>query len=721
MIAREAGALETIINGVVETSNTYQPGDYIMCGTEGERYVMQNIDFSLRYERSRPEPATSADLAKEGFSLYQPKGKIWGHEVTENDAATYFPAGQFIAPWGSTMIVEEGDFLAMPFPTGGELYRIERKAFEKTYTLGELNLIPSQAEALSYWEGALRKSGRIYRKMATVHAMMALFPGVLETIVDGVVEDCKKYAEGDYIMLGTRGGRYPMSASDFMSRYEHTQPKLASDPALVEEGFMRFESIGKIWAHEVSQSDLATHFPAGQFLGKWGGVTSVEPHDFIAMPFPTGGEVYRIKRELFGSTYTKVERTVTKRWSNVAIGAAKRLSVLVNPADIGALTRRMSMPMQRPAIITASPSSSSATLPLSRANSPTKSPFPDAASEPAKSPRSVLPPLAPSPRLPSAGAALPSPSRLPDLPQRATRVLCLHGTAANTNIFRKQLAPLLSLEMAPSADGLTAIEYIFIDGPRLTDDEENPQAKMNRFFFPGEVLREWDVATLDDQDRRTYKDRFEVAAATVVASIREHAPIDGIIGFSQGASLATLFAAAAAMPVCSTADGGTGTGGGSMALAADLCMVASSLRFIVNVCPWRPGWVYQQPFPALLFEKPKASGGLPDDEPLSPLASTIAQRSAAMRVLLVSGERDAVVGEGPEEVAKVLERMHPSVNRRVVSVRQLSHREGHRPFPADADDAELLAKSVRSFILESTRRGGAAPLLAPSKPLFEPS
>ena len=92
-----------------------------------------------------------------------------------------------------------------------------------------------------------------------------------------------------------------------------------------------------------------------------------------------------------------------------------------------------------------------------------------------------------------------------------------------------------------------------------------------------------------------------------------------------------------------------------------------------------------------------------------------------MRVLLVSGERDAVVGEGPEEVAKVLERMHPSVNRRVVSVRQLSHREGHRPFPADADDAELLAKSVRSFILESTRRGGAAPLLAPSKPLFEPS
>lgn len=45
----------------------------------------------------------------------------------------WFKAGKFVAPWGEDMIVEEGDLLAVPHPKGGEVYRIEQKAFAQTY------------------------------------------------------------------------------------------------------------------------------------------------------------------------------------------------------------------------------------------------------------------------------------------------------------------------------------------------------------------------------------------------------------------------------------------------------------------------------------------------------------------------------------------------------------------------------------------------------------
>ena len=46
----------------------------------------------------------------------------------------WFKAGRFMASWGEEMLVEEGDILAVPHPNGGEVYRIEQKAFEQTYT-----------------------------------------------------------------------------------------------------------------------------------------------------------------------------------------------------------------------------------------------------------------------------------------------------------------------------------------------------------------------------------------------------------------------------------------------------------------------------------------------------------------------------------------------------------------------------------------------------------
>ena len=179
--------------------------------------------------------------------------------------------------------------------------------------------------------------------------------GTIETVVDGVVEARRDYCKGDYIVLGSRGGRYPMTASEFASRY-HTDretqenrenrekqavveapslpsrpparrptkkrtsfrfvfgdasmskaPRPARDPALAEEGFELFTPTGKVWIHELSAEDIRKHFPAGRFTGRWGGEVKVDAGDILASPFPSGGEVYLIKSQLFFRTYQQMQ------------------------------------------------------------------------------------------------------------------------------------------------------------------------------------------------------------------------------------------------------------------------------------------------------------------------------------------------------------------------------------------------------------------------------
>ena len=305
-LALDNGVLKTVVDGVVETEKSYEKGDFIMHGTEGERYTMSAIDFSVRYERARPEPASTRALVEEGFQQYTPTGKIWAHMITKEEISTHFPAGQFIAPWGSEMIVEPDDFLAMPFPSGGEVYRIKGTAFDNTYTLHTRlkDYVPSQAEALAHWEGALRSDGCVFCKTTKMHAKLVVGDGVLETVVDGVVETRKMYKAGDFLLHGTQGERYSIGAVDFAARYERTQPEAAADAALAREGFQLFKPTGKIWAKEISTTDIETHFPAKQFIASWGSPMVVEGGDYLAMPFPSGGELYRIKRSAFDNTYS---------------------------------------------------------------------------------------------------------------------------------------------------------------------------------------------------------------------------------------------------------------------------------------------------------------------------------------------------------------------------------------------------------------------------------
>jgi hypothetical protein len=176
--------------------------------------------------------------------------------------------------------------------------------FDETTAAHTLPL-PTQAETLKAWGGRLKIEGNIYSKHKKVHAMLAQENGVLDTVVNGMVQARKTYSEGDYIMCGSRGGRYPMSAVDFSARYNVDGPEPASDQALAAESFFLYPPTGKIWALEVAADEAVRYFPAGHFIGKWGRPIGVNATDFLVMPHPDGNEIYRIKKPLFDDTYRR--------------------------------------------------------------------------------------------------------------------------------------------------------------------------------------------------------------------------------------------------------------------------------------------------------------------------------------------------------------------------------------------------------------------------------
>lgn len=140
-VAEEGGELETVVDGVVETTKAYSAGDVIVVNPGGERYSMSKAIFDKRYYLCAIEECKEKDSVAapdgDGFVVYSAKGKVWATAVTGTDMQSHFPKGSFIASWGSEMKVSEGDMLAMPCPDGGEVYRIEQGAFNSTYVSEE--------------------------------------------------------------------------------------------------------------------------------------------------------------------------------------------------------------------------------------------------------------------------------------------------------------------------------------------------------------------------------------------------------------------------------------------------------------------------------------------------------------------------------------------------------------------------------------------------------
>jgi hypothetical protein len=105
----------SIIDGQEETRNHAAPGDYILTGTRGERFVVKPEAFEKRYRITAPGKAEA-------------QGRCWGN-VYEGAAF------DFDSPWqeGATIHCEPGDYLVSPNEQFSEAYRVEKQIFEETY------------------------------------------------------------------------------------------------------------------------------------------------------------------------------------------------------------------------------------------------------------------------------------------------------------------------------------------------------------------------------------------------------------------------------------------------------------------------------------------------------------------------------------------------------------------------------------------------------------
>lgn len=108
----------TIIDDKQETKNTAKANDMIVTGSSNEQYILSFEKIMKRYKG--PSPSTKDQI-------YEPTGICYAIQWNNKPA-------QFDASWGEHMIIEPDDMLCSTSEIpNGDLYRIEKNAFAKTY------------------------------------------------------------------------------------------------------------------------------------------------------------------------------------------------------------------------------------------------------------------------------------------------------------------------------------------------------------------------------------------------------------------------------------------------------------------------------------------------------------------------------------------------------------------------------------------------------------
>lgn len=116
----EVTEVVTSINKQVETKNTCNPGDFVITGPKGEKYVIPPHKLPNNYNLlnnvlvTRQQPRLVVEVTKELLDA---------HNLPEHI--------EFTASWGEQMILKAGDYLVKE--DEGKYYRIERSTFKQTY------------------------------------------------------------------------------------------------------------------------------------------------------------------------------------------------------------------------------------------------------------------------------------------------------------------------------------------------------------------------------------------------------------------------------------------------------------------------------------------------------------------------------------------------------------------------------------------------------------
>jgi hypothetical protein len=141
----------TTIDGKQETQYKVEDNSsWVVCGkAAGEHYVLSEKQFLENYDTENvkdilTDSPQSKRLRQQGFREYRSRRQVWARKVDEHDMIFFRHGKQttpdsneayFIAPWGESMLVEQGDFLVMQYPgDNNEIYRIECSVFGCSYT-----------------------------------------------------------------------------------------------------------------------------------------------------------------------------------------------------------------------------------------------------------------------------------------------------------------------------------------------------------------------------------------------------------------------------------------------------------------------------------------------------------------------------------------------------------------------------------------------------------
>lgn len=117
---------ETHIAGRTETRDLVYPGNVVMGGPQGERYVVRTPRFFDLYD-------TSGDvaIARTGRPRRAVRVNKELLEAVVGVSSSSSEGFEFDAPWGESMIANSGDVLILESDRG--MYRVEKRAFAATY------------------------------------------------------------------------------------------------------------------------------------------------------------------------------------------------------------------------------------------------------------------------------------------------------------------------------------------------------------------------------------------------------------------------------------------------------------------------------------------------------------------------------------------------------------------------------------------------------------
>lgn len=151
--------------------------------------------------------------------------------------------------------------------------------------------IMSQQEAVEKFMPMIESEGDIFEKFTQIEARPTNPGELIETITSDGKETQNIAKEGDFVVknIGGSGEEYILSGDKLAKRYKQISDNV-------------YQAIGECMG-------IVYEGPEIQFMASWGEPMVLKPGDMVVTPLPNKGEVYRIARKEFESTYRLKENS----------------------------------------------------------------------------------------------------------------------------------------------------------------------------------------------------------------------------------------------------------------------------------------------------------------------------------------------------------------------------------------------------------------------------